>query len=74
MIEYAFLIILVATILIGVVALAGQQVTITYNDIRTDIEVAVSGGSTGQQLASPHTCSDGSAAVFRHDKWRCSYE
>lgn len=73
-IEYMFLVILIATVMIAVLVLAGKQVEIAFNDVRTDVEVAVSGGTSYPQLASPHTCSNGDAAVLRHEKWRCDDE
>ena len=73
-IEYAFLIVLIATILIGVVTLAGQQLEIAFNDISTDVGFAMSGGASAPQLSAPHSCSDGTIAVYRHTRFRCKNE
>lgn len=74
MVEYAFLITLIATIMIGVLALAGRQLETAFNDIRTDVSVAISGGSAYPQLAQPHNCQDGGQSQYRHNKWRCNDE
>jgi Flp pilus assembly pilin Flp len=73
MVEYAFIIVLIATILVGVLILAGTQLEITMNDVRTDVGIALSGGQ-GPDLSVPHTCADGTTSVWRHNKYRCSNE
>jgi len=70
-IEYAFLLIILATITMGVIFLAGQQVTIAFNDVVYDTAHI---GDPAPVTVSPHTCADGTAAVFRHTKWRCNNE
>lgn len=70
-IEYAFLLIILATITIGVIFLAGQQVAIAFNDITYDTAHI---SDPAPVTVSPHTCADGTAAVFRHTKWRCNNE
>lgn len=70
-IEYAFLLIVLATITIGVIFLAGQQLAIAFNDVTYDTTHA---GDQTPVTVSPHACTDGSVAVFRHTKWRCQYE
>ena len=73
-IEYAFLLVLLATILIGVLTLAGEQLGIAFNDVSTDVGVAMSGGTSAPQLAAPHSCPDGTIAVYRHTRFRCKNE
>lgn len=70
-IEYAFLLIILATITIGVVFLAGDQLGVTFNDVSYDIGHI---SDPAPVTASPHTCTDGTAAVWRHNKWRCNNE
>ena len=72
-VEYAFILVLIATILVGVLILAGTQLEITLNDVRTDFGIALSGGA-GPDLSQPHTCTDGSTSVWRHNKYRCTNE
>ncbi len=69
LIEYAFLFILLATITLAVLTLAGQQLQVTFNDIRFDLDHL--GDAT---VSQPHDCSDGTTAVWRHNKYRCKDE
>ncbi len=70
LVEYAFLIVLVITILIGVMTLAGTQLEVAFNDVKWDLSQLGNDAVT----VAPHTCADGTAAVFRHGKYRCSNE
>lgn len=71
MIEYAFLLVILATITIGVIVLAGQQLGVAFNDVSYDLGHV---GDPAPVTVAPHTCADGTTAVFRHTKWRCNYE
>lgn len=71
MIEYAFLILILATITIGVIMLAGQQLGVTFNDLSYDMGHIA---DPNPVTAAPHNCPDGTAAVMRHTKWRCNNE
>ena len=72
LIEYAFLFILLATISIAVVFLAGTQVRTTLNDVNYDIAHM---GMTDTITVAPHACTEpGETAIFRHGKWRCRDE
>jgi hypothetical protein len=70
-IEYAFLLIILATITIGVVFLAGDQLGLAFNDFSYDVGHV---GDLAPITVSPHPCTDGTVAVFRHNKWRCKNE
>ncbi len=71
MIEYAFLLVILATITIGVIFLAGEQLGVAFNDVSYDLGHVA---DPAPVTVAPHTCSDGTTAVFRHTKWRCNYE
>lgn len=71
MIEYAFLLVILASITIGVIFLAGDQLGVALNDVSYDLgHVADPAPAT----VAPHPCADGTTAVFRHTKWRCKNE
>ncbi len=70
-IEYAFLLIILATITIGVVFLAGEQVGVAFNDVSYDLGHA---SDPAPATLAPHACPDGTIAVVRHTKWRCKNE
>jgi Flp pilus assembly pilin Flp len=71
LIEYSFLFVVLATITIAVIFLAGTQVRVAFNDVSYDINHM---GTVDTTTASPHLCTDGDNAVFRHNKWRCKDE
>jgi Flp pilus assembly pilin Flp len=71
LIEYTILLVLLATITIGVMVLAGHQLGVAFNDVKYDIAHA---SDPAPVTVAPHTCSDGTSAVLRHTKWRCEDE
>lgn len=77
LIEYAFLMVLLATITIAVVLLAGNQLNTAYNDISfefnhlTDTNTYAPDGS----VVPPGTtasCPPGTQAQLRGHKWKCN--
>ena len=78
LIEYAFLMVLLATVTVAVIALAGNQLASTYSDISFEIThitdgntydpngVAVSPGNT-----PTGTCPTGQSWQLRGHKWKC---
>jgi Flp pilus assembly pilin Flp len=71
LIEYAILLVLLTSITIGVIFLAGDQLGVAFNDVSYDIGHA---SDPAPATVAPHTCPDGTAAVQRHNKWRCKHE
>jgi Flp pilus assembly pilin Flp len=70
-IEYTILLVMLATITIGVMVLAGHQLGVAFNDVKYDIAHA---SDPAPVTVAPHTCTDGTTAVMRHNKWRCEDE
>ena len=66
MVEYAIILVLVACICIGVVAVTGNQVTMTFQDIQ---EALINPGDAG--TTDIHTCPDGTPAVLHGHKYHC---
>jgi Flp pilus assembly pilin Flp len=68
LVEYAFLFVLVATISIAVVMLAGNQLKATYDELSYQF------GHLGTQVIvgnSPQTCHDGTPATLHGHKYWC---
>ena len=68
LVEYAFLFVLLATISIAVVMLAGSQLKATYDELSYQF------GHLGTQVIvgnTPQTCSDGTAATLHGHKYWC---
>lgn len=70
-IEYTILLVMLATITIGVLVLAGDQLGVAFNDVSYDVGHV---SDPAPVTASPHACLDGTVAVVRHTKWRCKNE
>jgi hypothetical protein len=79
LIEYAFLLVLLATIGFAVIILAGNQLASTYNDVSfefvhlTDTSTYLPDGSAVAPGASPPavSCSAGETLQLRGHKWKC---
>ena len=79
LIEYAFLMILLATVAIAVIIMAGNQLSSTYNDVSyefahlTDAStLAPDGVTTVAPGASPAaSCPAGQTMQLRGHKWKC---
>ena len=76
--EYAFLMVLLATIGIAVVMLAGTQLLGLYDDISyefghiTDSATVAPDGTTLSPGATPaSSCPDGSEPQLKGHKWKC---
>jgi Flp pilus assembly pilin Flp len=67
MVEYAFLLILVATVVIAVVILAGAQLKGLYQDIADEFNYLTTTTITGTP-----TCPDGTPAILRGHKYKCN--
>ena len=68
LVEYAFLFVLLATISIAVIMLAGTELKSTYDQISYQL------GHLGTQVMvgnTPQTCPDGTAAVLQANKYWC---
>jgi Flp pilus assembly pilin Flp len=78
-IEYAFLLVLLAGIMIAVLVLAGNQLSGTFNDISyefnhlTDTSTLAPDGTTlGAGVAPPASqCPAGQSPQLRGHKWKC---
>ncbi|TMG35437.1 MAG: hypothetical protein E6H92_11450 [Chloroflexi bacterium] len=66
-IEYGFLLILVATVVIAVVILAGGQLKALYQDVADEFNFLATTSISG----SP-TCPDGTPAILRGHKYKCN--
>jgi Flp pilus assembly pilin Flp len=66
MVEFAIILVLVACVCIGVMAVMGNQLTLTVQDI----EEAVA-NPTDPGASSPYTCPDGTIAVLHGHKYHC---
>jgi Flp pilus assembly pilin Flp len=77
LIEYAFLMVLLATITFAVVILAGNQLTGVYNDISfefnhlTDTNTYAPDGSIVPPGTTP-SCPSGAQPGLRGHKWKCN--
>ena len=77
MIEYAFLLVLLAMITLAVIALAGNQVKSAFNDVSfefahiADANTYAPDGSTVSAGTTP-SCPSGQPAVLRGHKWKCN--
>lgn len=77
LIEYAFLMVLLATITVAVIALAGNQLQSTYNDISfefnhlADTNTYAPDGSIVTPGTTP-SCPSGTPAFLRGHKWKCN--
>jgi Flp pilus assembly pilin Flp len=67
MVEYAFLLILVATVVIAVVILAGAQLKGLYQDISDEFN-----SLTTTVISGTPTCPDGTPAILRGHKYKCN--
>jgi Flp pilus assembly pilin Flp len=79
LVEYAFLLVLLATISFAVIILAGNQLASTYNDVSfefvhlTDASTYLPDGSAVAPGASPPavSCPAGETLQLRGHKWKC---
>lgn len=79
LIEYAFLMVLLATITVAVIALAGNQLTGLYNDLSFEFQHLTDTNTytpTGAVVAPgstpvPGTCPPGQTPELRGHKWKC---
>jgi len=66
MVEYAIILVLVACVCIGVIAVTGNQVAMTFQDIE---ETLMNPDDTGGTAV--YTCPDGNPAVLHGHKYHC---
>jgi Flp pilus assembly pilin Flp len=66
MVEFAIILVLVACVCIGVLAVTGNQLSMTFQDIQ---EAVVNPDDTG--ATAPFTCPDGTTAVMHGHKYHC---
>ncbi len=77
LIEYAFLLILLATVAFAVVVLAGNQLRGTYNDVTfefahlTDTNTYAPDGSIVPPGTTP-SCPSGAPPALRGHQWKCN--
>lgn len=76
LIEYAFLMVLLATITVAVVVLAGNQLQSTYNDVSFEFQHltdanAYAPDGTVVPPGSTISCAAGKQPVLRGHKWKC---
>jgi Flp pilus assembly pilin Flp len=66
MVEFALILVLVAVVVIATLAVTGNQLVLTFQDIQ---EAVTNPSDTG--ASSPYTCPDGSTAVLHGHKYHC---
>jgi len=66
MVEYAIILVLIACVCIGVIAVTGNQVVLTFEDIQ---ETLLNPGDVG--AATVYTCPNGTLAVQHGHKYHC---
>jgi Flp pilus assembly pilin Flp len=66
MVEFALLLVLVALVAMVAIAATGNQLNLTFQDIREAVTNPSDPGAT-----SPYTCPDGSIAVLHGHKYHC---
>jgi len=77
LIEYAFLIVLLATVMIAVILLAGSQLKSAYNDVSfefnhlADTNTYAPDGSVVPPGTTP-SCPSGTQPALRGHKWKCN--
>ncbi|HEX3630425.1 MAG TPA: hypothetical protein VHW91_08145 [Candidatus Dormibacteraeota bacterium] len=78
MIEYAFLMVLVATITFAVIALAGTQLNGVYQDISFEVQhmldsntYAPNGAVVAPNTTPTATCPAGETLQLKGHKWKC---
>jgi Flp pilus assembly pilin Flp len=79
LIEYAFLMVLLATVAIAVIIMAGNQLSSVYNDVSYEFThltdattLAPDGVTTVAPGASPAaSCPGGTTLQLRGHKWKC---
>ncbi len=67
LVEYAFLMVLLATIGVAVIILAGNQLKSTFNDVTFELNHL-----TDTTIVGSPTCPDGSPAILRGHKYKCN--
>jgi Flp pilus assembly pilin Flp len=77
LIEYAFLMVLLATISFAVIALAGNQLKGIYNDVSFEFAHLTDGNTYAPDgsVVPPGTtlsCPPGTQPVLRGHQWKCS--
>jgi len=80
LIEYAFLMVLLATITFAVIALAGNQLTGLYDEVNyelthlTDASTVAPDGTILAPGATPlpGVCAPGQTVVLRGHEWKCN--
>ena len=66
MVEFALILVLVACVAIVMIALTGNQLSLTFTDIQ---EAVTNPGDAG--ATSAYTCPDGTTAVLHGHKYHC---
>ena len=66
MVEFAIILVLVACVCIGVLAVTGDQLSLTFTDIQ---EAVINPSDTGG--TAPYSCPGGGIAVLHGHKYHC---
>jgi len=66
MVEFAIILVLVACVCIGVLAVTGNQLSLTFQDIQEAVANPSDPGDT-----VPYTCPGGGTAVLHGHKYHC---
>jgi Flp pilus assembly pilin Flp len=66
MVEFALILVLVAVVVIATLAVTGNQLVLTFQDIQEAVSNPSDTGST-----STYTCPDGTTAVLHGHKYHC---
>ena len=65
--EYAFLLVLLATIGVAVIVMAGNQLKSTFNDVSFEFNHL-----TDTTIVGSPTCADGTQAILRGHQYKCN--
>ena len=73
LIEYAFLLVLLATISFAVVVLAGNQLQGTFQDVSYELSHLTDAATLDPGVTpAPAQCPPGQTAQLRGHKWKCN--
>jgi Flp pilus assembly pilin Flp len=77
LIEYAFLLVLLAAVAFAVIAMAGNQLAGTYNDVSFEFTHLTDGNTYAPDgsIVPPGTtpsCPSGAPPALRGHKWKCN--
>jgi Flp pilus assembly pilin Flp len=66
MVEFALILVLIAVVAMVTIAVTGNQLALTFEDIQEAITAPDDAGAT-----TPYTCPDGTTAIQKGHKYHC---